>query len=176
MGPRGRSSSDARVVYPLLHIQVEPCVPPCVLGGWWISPLDSTFQSINVNDKAILIFQFQIMIFLPDPEVFFQCSNLCWHIYSTLYLFSNIVLSSFYNTAPWTLPTNSQYQWESNLNIWIPNCDLPPWSWGCFSFNVITCADPSILLYLCFLTLFLSISHGSSGCVEVLFRTIIFVS
>jgi hypothetical protein len=26
--------------HPLLHMQLEPWVPPCVLFGWWFSPWD----------------------------------------------------------------------------------------------------------------------------------------
>jgi hypothetical protein len=29
---------DARQGHPLLHMQLEPWVPPCVLFGWWFSP------------------------------------------------------------------------------------------------------------------------------------------
>ena len=29
---------DARQCHPLLHMQLEPWVPPCVIFGWWFSP------------------------------------------------------------------------------------------------------------------------------------------
>jgi len=29
---------DERQCHPLLHVQLEPCVPQCVLFGWWFSP------------------------------------------------------------------------------------------------------------------------------------------
>jgi hypothetical protein len=32
------SPIDARQCHPLLHMQLEPWVPPCVLFGWWFSP------------------------------------------------------------------------------------------------------------------------------------------
>jgi hypothetical protein len=29
---------DVQQGHTLLHIQLEPCVPPCVVFGWWFSP------------------------------------------------------------------------------------------------------------------------------------------
>jgi hypothetical protein len=37
-GPRTSPLTDAQQGLPLLHIQLEPWVPPCVLFGWWFSP------------------------------------------------------------------------------------------------------------------------------------------
>ena len=37
-GPRAYPSIDAQQGHHLLHIQLEPWVPPCVLFGWWFSP------------------------------------------------------------------------------------------------------------------------------------------
>jgi hypothetical protein len=37
-GPRASPPIDVRLGHPLLHIQLEPWVPPCVLFGWWFSP------------------------------------------------------------------------------------------------------------------------------------------
>jgi hypothetical protein len=37
-GPRASPSIDARLGHPLLHMQLEPWVPPCVHFGWWLSP------------------------------------------------------------------------------------------------------------------------------------------
>jgi hypothetical protein len=36
-GPRVSSPIDAQQVHPLLHMRLEPWVPPCVLFGWWFS-------------------------------------------------------------------------------------------------------------------------------------------
>ena len=36
--PRASPRIDDRVGQPLLHMQLEPWVPPCVLFGWWFSP------------------------------------------------------------------------------------------------------------------------------------------
>lgn len=36
-GPR-TSPIDAQQCHPLLHMRLEPWVPPCVLFGWWFSP------------------------------------------------------------------------------------------------------------------------------------------
>jgi hypothetical protein len=37
-GPRASPSTDARWGHPLLHMQLEPWIPPCVHNGWWFSP------------------------------------------------------------------------------------------------------------------------------------------
>jgi hypothetical protein len=39
-GPRCSPPIDARQCHPLLHMQLEPWVPPCVLFGWSFSPWD----------------------------------------------------------------------------------------------------------------------------------------
>jgi len=36
-GPRVSPLIDVPQVHPLLHMQLEPWVPPCVLFGWWFS-------------------------------------------------------------------------------------------------------------------------------------------
>jgi hypothetical protein len=35
IGPRASSPIDAQQGHPLLHIQLEPWVPPYILLGWW---------------------------------------------------------------------------------------------------------------------------------------------
>ena len=40
-GPRASPSIDDWLGHPLLHMQLEPWVPPCVFFGWWFSPRDS---------------------------------------------------------------------------------------------------------------------------------------
>jgi hypothetical protein len=37
-GPRTSPLTDAQQGHSLLHIQLEPWVPPCVFFGWWFSP------------------------------------------------------------------------------------------------------------------------------------------
>jgi hypothetical protein len=37
-GPRASPPIDVQQGHPLLHIQLEPWVPPCVLFGWWFNP------------------------------------------------------------------------------------------------------------------------------------------
>jgi hypothetical protein len=37
-GPRAPPPIDDWLGHPLLHMQLEPQVPPCVLFGWWFSP------------------------------------------------------------------------------------------------------------------------------------------
>ena len=37
IGPRASPPIDDRLGYPLLHMQLEPWVPPCVLFGLWFS-------------------------------------------------------------------------------------------------------------------------------------------
>ena len=36
--PRASTPIDDQLGYPLLHMWLEPWVPPCVLFGWWFSP------------------------------------------------------------------------------------------------------------------------------------------
>ena len=36
-GPRASLPTNARQCHPLLHMWLEPWVPPCVLFGWWFS-------------------------------------------------------------------------------------------------------------------------------------------
>jgi hypothetical protein len=38
IGPRAAPPIDAQQGHPLLHMRLEPWVPPCVLLGWWFSP------------------------------------------------------------------------------------------------------------------------------------------
>ena len=37
-GPRASPPIDDRQGHPLIHMQLEPWVTPCVLFGWWFSP------------------------------------------------------------------------------------------------------------------------------------------
>ena len=37
-GPKASPPFDAQQGHPLLHMQLEPWVPPCVLFGWWFRP------------------------------------------------------------------------------------------------------------------------------------------
>ena len=37
LGTRASLPFDVQQCHPLLHIQLEPWVPPCVLFGWWFS-------------------------------------------------------------------------------------------------------------------------------------------
>jgi hypothetical protein len=37
-GPGASPLIDDGLGHPLLHMQLEPWVPPCVLFGWWFSP------------------------------------------------------------------------------------------------------------------------------------------
>ena len=37
-GTRASPPIDAQQGHPLLHMQLEPWVPPCVLFAWWFSP------------------------------------------------------------------------------------------------------------------------------------------
>jgi hypothetical protein len=37
-GLRAAPPNDIKQGHPLLHVWSEPCVPPCVLFGWWSSP------------------------------------------------------------------------------------------------------------------------------------------
>jgi hypothetical protein len=37
-GTNGLPSHWCQIRHPLLHMQLEPWVPPCILFGWWFSP------------------------------------------------------------------------------------------------------------------------------------------
>jgi hypothetical protein len=37
-GRRASPPTDARKCHPLLHMQLQPWVPPCILSGWRFSP------------------------------------------------------------------------------------------------------------------------------------------
>jgi hypothetical protein len=37
-GPRASPPIDDPLSHPLLHMQLEPWVPPCIFFGWWFSP------------------------------------------------------------------------------------------------------------------------------------------
>ena len=38
IGPRASPPIDDQLCHPLLHMQLEPQVPPCVFFDWWFSP------------------------------------------------------------------------------------------------------------------------------------------
>jgi hypothetical protein len=38
--PRASPSIDSQLGHPMLHMQLETLVPPCVLFDWWYSPRD----------------------------------------------------------------------------------------------------------------------------------------
>jgi hypothetical protein len=48
LGPRASSPIDAGPGHPLLHIWLEPWVPPCVLFGWWFRPWKTRLVDIVV--------------------------------------------------------------------------------------------------------------------------------
>jgi hypothetical protein len=37
-GPRASPPIDDQLGHPLLHMQLEPQIPPCVFFDWWFSP------------------------------------------------------------------------------------------------------------------------------------------
>jgi len=47
-GPRGSPPIGAQQGHPLLHMQLEPWVCPCVLFGWWFSPWELWLVGIVV--------------------------------------------------------------------------------------------------------------------------------
>jgi hypothetical protein len=52
--PRASSPIGARQGHPLLHMQLEPWVPPCVLLGWWLSPwlVDIVFLPMRLQTPS----------------------------------------------------------------------------------------------------------------------------
>jgi hypothetical protein len=57
-GPRASPPIDSRQGHSLLHMQLEPWVPPCVLLGWWFSPWE--FCSVWLVDIIVLSMGLQI--------------------------------------------------------------------------------------------------------------------
>ena len=51
-GPRASLPIDAEQGHPLLHMQLEPWVPPCALFGWWLSPWE--LWEIQLVDTVVL--------------------------------------------------------------------------------------------------------------------------
>jgi len=51
-GPRSSPPIDAQQCHPLLHMQLEPWVAPCVLFGWWFSPWE--LQGVWFIDIVVL--------------------------------------------------------------------------------------------------------------------------
>ena len=75
-------SSNVREGNSLQHIQLNTCVSWCRLFSGF-SPSEFTFQTFNNNEKVILIFEFQIMIFLHEPHFFLKlitCTDYLFHI------------------------------------------------------------------------------------------------
>lgn len=75
-------SSNVREGNSLQHIQLKTCVSWCRLVSAF-SPSEFTFQTFNNNEKVILIFEFQIMIFLHEPHFFLKlitCTDYLFHI------------------------------------------------------------------------------------------------
>lgn len=75
-------SSNVREGNSLQHIQLKTCVSWCRLFSGF-SPSEFTFQTFNNNEKVILIFEFQIMIFLHEPHFFLKlitCTDYLFHI------------------------------------------------------------------------------------------------
>jgi hypothetical protein len=86
-GPRASPPIDARQCHPLLHIQLELWVPPCVLFCWWFSPwelwgsgwLILLFFLWGCKPLQLLQFQGKLLFFLKNifiryfPHLHFQC-------------------------------------------------------------------------------------------------------
>lgn len=80
--PSSYPSSNVREGNSLQHIQLKTCVSWCRLVSAF-SPSEFTFQTFNNNEKVILIFEFQIMIFLHEPHFFLKlitCTDYLFHI------------------------------------------------------------------------------------------------
>lgn len=80
--PSSYPSSNVREGNSLQHIQLKTCVSWCRLFSGF-SPSEFTFQTFNNNEKVILIFEFQIMIFLHEPHFFLKlitCTDYLFHI------------------------------------------------------------------------------------------------
>lgn len=91
-------SSNVREGNSLQHIQLNTCVSWCRLFSGF-SPSEFTFQTFNNNEKVILIFEFQIMIFLHEPHFFLKLIT-CTDLSISHYLcFPTLVLLILYCTS-----------------------------------------------------------------------------
>jgi len=52
--PRASPPIDAQQGHPLLHMQLEPWLPPCVLFGWWFSPWELCGEGVWLVDIVVL--------------------------------------------------------------------------------------------------------------------------
>jgi hypothetical protein len=97
-GPRASSPIDGRLGHPLLHMQLETQVPPCVFFDWWfsprelwwywlvhidVSPLGLQTPSAHVYLQVdfslssmidLIHFQYEGIIILEHSEVTIDCS------------------------------------------------------------------------------------------------------
>ena len=74
-GPRASPPIDVRQGHPLLHMQLESWVPPCVLLGWWFSPWK--FWGIWLVDIVVLPMELQTQLlwsFFLTPPLGSLCS------------------------------------------------------------------------------------------------------
>ena len=67
LGPRGFSSIDALQCLPLLHMQLEPWVPPCALLGWWFSSLELWLVYIVILPMGLQTPSAPSVLFLTPP-------------------------------------------------------------------------------------------------------------
>jgi hypothetical protein len=75
--PRASPPTDARQGHPLLHMLLEPWVPPCVLFSWWFSPWQLWgywLIHIVVLPMGLQILSAPAVLFLTPP-LRTQCSN-----------------------------------------------------------------------------------------------------
>ena len=67
-GPRASPPIDAQQGHPLLHMQLEPWVPSCVLFGWWFS----LWELSVVRLVDIVLFSYRVIIpirfFIPPHK------------------------------------------------------------------------------------------------------------
>ena len=82
----GSPSIDDWQGHPLLHMQLEPWVPPCVIFGWWFSPWE--FWEVWLVNIVVLSMGLQIpsapSVFPPTPPLgslsLVWCLAACIHI------------------------------------------------------------------------------------------------
>ena len=100
--PRASPPNDDQLGHPLLHIQLEPWIPPCVLFGWWFSPWDLWgYWLVHIVDPPMgLLTHLATWVLSLIPSLGTQ--------------YSGVVLFSITHVSKWR---NKSLIWNKTLNM-----------------------------------------------------------
>jgi len=71
-GPRASPSTGAQQGHPLLQMQLEPWVSPCIVFGWWFSPWELWLVGIVVHMGSRAPSALSILSLIPPTGVLFS--------------------------------------------------------------------------------------------------------